>query len=219
MATASTHARVAVVAGEQEDQRRDQADADGDEPGDAERGTSGYPRARPMTPCAHPRRRRSRSTTCASSRPTSARGVVLDADGEPLAGPGRAGDAARELLDAAPATPTEVARHDARTARSSPRATTATRSSSPAALRAARAGPLRPAGRAGRPRRRPEAAADAAQAEPPRPRGAVGAMAASLARRKTPARRAWCSRRAGGHARTLSPTTLPRRACWRPPSG
>ena len=84
----------------------DQADDDGDEPGDAlSRGTRGYSREGRMTaaPTAHAG---SRSTTCASCRPTSGTGVVLGrrrARGSPA--PSASREPARDLLAAA-ATPT-----------------------------------------------------------------------------------------------------------------
>ena len=148
------HAGVAVVAGEQQDQRRDQADADGDEPGDA--GELG-----------HDRGLLSRTPMTAALTPALALDYLhaLSAD---IARRGRARRARRAASPAEPALADARARTarrgaerdavrglDATTARSTPRATSGTRSSSsPARFALARADPSRPpdgARRAGRP--------------------------------------------------------------------
>src|SRR4051812_23639703 len=93
------HARVAVIARDQQDEGRDEADADGDEPGDA-----GEVR--------HDRALLSRTAMTASLTPSLAidfvtalsadvrAAAVLDATGSHLAGPHPLAEAARTLPDA-----------------------------------------------------------------------------------------------------------------------
>ena len=143
IATRERHAGVAVVAGEQEDQGRDQADADGDEPGDAgELGHDGALLSRTaMTASLTPALALDFITALA---PTSAPRSCSTRAGARLAGAGaRWRGRARRL----PRAPRRARGRRRSAARSSPPATSATRSwSSPARSRS----PASPATTSGR---------------------------------------------------------------------